>query len=70
MGRKQACRELDFDAEKKRLDHMDIVHHSLRGKKNLDEAPSAYKDIHEVIAIQKDLVKVITELTTLAVIKG
>ena len=69
MGRKQACRELDFDAEKKRLDDLGVIH-AIRGKKDLDEAPGAYKDISEVMANQEDLVEIVTELKPLAVIKG
>ena len=44
--------------------------HSVRGKKQLDEAPDAYKDIQEVMNNQKDLVKILVELSPLAVIKG
>ena len=41
-------------------------------KTNLDEAPSAYKDIHTVMDNQKDLVEIVTELTLIngCVIKG
>lgn len=69
MGRMQARRELDFEAERKKLDDMGVIH-SIRGKGDLDEAPSAYKDIDTVIANQEDLIKVIVELTPLAVIKS
>ena len=44
--------------------------HSLRSQRDLDEAASAYKDIDQVIALETDLVKVITKLEPLAVIKG
>lgn len=69
MGRKQACRELDFDAEKRRLDALGVVH-SIRSQKDLDEAPGAYKDITEVMSNQEDLIEIITELKPLGVIKG
>ena len=69
MGRKQAQRELDFDTEKNRLDKLGVIH-SIRNKKDLDEAAGAYKDISVVMANQTDLVKVEVELKPLAVIKG
>jgi tRNA-splicing ligase RtcB len=69
MGRKQAQRELDFETEKKLLDDQGVLH-AMRGKKDLDEAPGAYKDIHVVMDNQKDLCEILVELTPLAVIKG
>ena len=69
MGRKQAQRELDFDAEKRRLDDLGVIH-SIRNKKDLDEAAGAYKDIAIVMANQADLVQIEVELKPLAVIKG
>ena len=69
MGRKQAQRELDFDREKKHLDDLGVIH-SIRNKKDLDEAPGAYKDISVVMENQNDLVEIVVELTPLAVIKG
>ena len=36
----------------------------------LDEAPGAYKDIAQVIANERDLVKPLVELAPRAVIKG
>ena len=38
--------------------------------KLLDEAPSAYKDIHSVMALQSDLCRVADELTALVNYKG
>jgi tRNA-splicing ligase RtcB len=67
MGRKQAQRELDLDTE--RFSMGDIIH-SIRGAKDLDEAPGAYKDINEVMANQEDLVEIVTRLAPLAVVKG
>lgn len=67
MGRKQATRELDMAKE---IEGMGDILHSIRSEKDLDEAPGAYKDIEAVMANQKDLVKIVTELTPLAVVKG
>jgi tRNA-splicing ligase RtcB len=69
MGRKQAIRELDFETEKKLLDDQGILH-SIRGKNDLEEAPSAYKNIETVMEEQKDLVDVLVKLTPIGVIKG
>lgn len=69
MGRKQAQRSLDLEHEKSILDKKGIIH-SIRGVRDLDEAPGAYKEIHEVLAQQADLVDIVEELEPLAVIKG
>jgi len=69
MGRKQAERELDLEKEIKILDDQNIIH-GIRGKHDLDEATSCYKDIKEVMDNQKDLVKILVKLKPLAVIKG
>ena len=69
MGRKQAIRELDLEKEVKALEDKGILH-SIRGAKQLDEAPSAYKDISVVMKNQEDLVEILVELTPLAVVKG
>jgi tRNA-splicing ligase RtcB len=69
MGRKQAQRTLDLHEEQKRLDDQGILH-AIRGRRDLDEAASAYKDIDEVVENQLDLVEVLVTLTPLAVIKG
>ena len=69
MGRKQAQRELDLEKEIKILNDQNIIH-GIRGKHDLDEATSCYKNINEVMENQKDLVKVLVELKPLAVIKG
>ena len=69
MSRKKAVETLNLQTEQKILDDKNILH-SLRGKQYLDEAPSAYKDINTVMEEQKDLVKIITKLTPLAVVKG
>jgi len=69
MGRKQAQRQLDLDHEQKLLEDQGILH-SVRSKRDLDEASGAYKNIDEVIENQLDLVEVLVELRPLAVIKG
>lgn len=69
MGRKVAQRTLDLEAEIKKLDDQGIIH-SIRNKDDLDEAPSAYKDIEEVMANQTDLVEIVTKLRPLGVIKA
>lgn len=69
IGRKQAIRELDFEAEVKHLEEMGVVH-SLKTYKDLDEATGSYKDITEVMGNQTDLVDVVVELTPLGVLKG
>ena len=69
LGRKQAQRELDMKTEVGRLEGLGILH-SLRHKRDLEEAAGAYKDITEVMNNQRDLVEVITTLRPLAVVKG
>lgn len=69
MGRKEAVRKLNLREEIEKLDKKGIVH-AIRIKKDLDEASGAYKDISEVIKNQNDLVKIVVELTPLAVIKS
>jgi len=69
LSRSAAVRTLDLEAEKRKLDEQGIIH-SIRGKSDLEEAASAYKDISQVMAFQSDLVKIKTELSPLAVIKG
>jgi tRNA-splicing ligase RtcB len=67
MGRKQAIRELDL---KKEQSIMKDVIHNINTEEQLDEAPSAYKDIDVVMENQKDLAEIVVELKPLAVIKG
>jgi tRNA-splicing ligase RtcB len=69
LGRKEAERTLDLEAEIARLDEKGIIH-SIRSKSDLDEAPGAYKNIDIVMENQKDLVDILVELSPLAVIKG
>lgn len=67
MSRTQARKELSVDEEKKR---MEGIVHAVRGSRDLDEAPSAYKDITEVMKRQEDLVSIKVKLTPLGVVKG
>lgn len=69
LGRKEAQRTLDLEKEIEFLDAKGVIH-AVRAKRDLEEAPSAYKSIDEVMENQKDLVDIIVELTPLAVVKG
>jgi tRNA-splicing ligase RtcB len=69
MSRSAALKNLDLEEEKRKLDTQGILH-SIRGKSDLEEVASAYKDISQVMAFQSDLVKIKVELSPLAVIKG
>ncbi len=51
------------------LDNLNIIH-VIQNKKDLDEAPGAYKNIDIVMENQNDLVNIEVELPPLAVIKG
>ena len=59
----------NLSTEVSRLEELGIVH-AIRGQKDLEEAAGAYKDIDEVMANQSDLVKIVTALSPVAVIKG
>jgi tRNA-splicing ligase RtcB len=69
LGRKQASRELNLNDEIERMNEQGIIH-GIRDKKDLDEAPGAYKDINFVMENQKDLIEIVVELKPLGVIKG
>ena len=69
MSRTKAQENLNLEDEIKRLDDQGILH-AIRGKKDLDEASGAYKDIDVVMRNQEDLVEVLVKLSPLAVIKG
>ena len=69
MGRKQACRTLSLEDQQGILDSQGILH-SVRGTKDLDEAPGAYKDIEVVMEYQQDLVDIRFRLQPIAVVKG
>ncbi|MDR3093787.1 MAG: RtcB family protein [Bacteroidales bacterium] len=69
MSRTAAIKNLNLEDEQRKLDEQGILH-SIRGKSDLEEAASAYKDISQVMALLADLVKIKVELSPLAVIKG
>ena len=69
MSRKGARAKLNLADEIKKLDDQGIVH-GIRHQNDLDEAAGAYKDIDTVMANQTDLVKVVTKLRPIGVIKG
>lgn len=68
MSRAKAKKTLDLAEEQRKLDEIGVLH-GLKTKNSLDEAPSSYKDIDEVMARQQDLVKVVTELTPVISVK-
>lgn len=69
MSRTKAKENLNLADEIKILDNLGVIH-GIRNNSDLDEAPSAYKDIDVVMENQNDLVEIVTELIPLAVIKG
>ena len=69
MSRTRARKELSLEDEKQFLDNQGIIH-SIRREKDLDEAPSAYKNIDTVLSNETDLIKPIIKLKPLAIIKG
>ncbi|HNP06358.1 MAG TPA: RtcB family protein [Cyclobacteriaceae bacterium] len=69
MSRSEARKSLDLEEERKILTDQGILH-AIRHQSDLDEAPSSYKDIDEVMANQTALVDIQIQLQPLAVIKG
>ena len=69
MSRTEAIKTLSLKKEIEMLDSNGIIH-GIRSQNHLDEAASAYKNIDEVMANQQDLVKIITKISPLAVVKG
>jgi tRNA-splicing ligase RtcB len=69
MSRKAAVKTLSLEDEVKKLDEQGIVH-AIRSQRDLEEAAGAYKDIEQVINNELDLVKILTRLLPIAVIKG
>ena len=69
MGRNVARKTLNLNDEIQKLNDMGVVH-SIRNVEDLDEAPSAYKNIDEVMENQNDLIEIVETLHPLAVIKG
>lgn len=69
MSRTKAVQSLSLQDEIKRLDDQGIVH-AIRTVHDLEEAAGAYKDIEQVINNELDLVRIVTRLLPIAVIKG
>jgi tRNA-splicing ligase RtcB len=69
MSRTEARNTLSVEEETERLEKMGVLH-AIRSENDLDEAPSSYKDIKEVMSYQTDLIDIEIELTPLAVVKG
>ena len=69
LSRTAAKKSLDLEKEIEYMNSKKIVH-NISSKKHLDEAPSAYKDIAEVMKNQSDLTEILVELKPLAVVKG
>ncbi len=69
MSRSEAIRSLSLEQEIARLESQNIIH-AIRGQSDLEEATGAYKNIDEVMENQKDLVRILTKLYPMAVIKG
>jgi tRNA-splicing ligase RtcB len=69
MGRKEAIRKLNLQDEIDFMNRQGIVH-PITEQRQLDEAPSAYKDIDIVMQNQADLVRPIETLYPVAVVKG
>lgn len=67
LSRTAAQKQLSLRAEQERM--KDIVH-NMCNQTQLDEAPSAYKDIEDVLRREADLVQPLIRLTPLAVLKG
>ena len=67
-SRRQAREQGDVEEFKKAMTGR--VWQEAQAGKLLDEAPSAYKDIHSVMALQSDLCRVADELTALVNYKG
>ena len=69
MSRSKAMKELSLAHEQDILNRQGIVHR-MNEQALLDEAPSAYKNIDEVMDCQKDLVRILVKLTPLGVVKA
>lgn len=67
MSRTKAKADLSLKDEQAK---MSGIVHNITSADQLDEAPSAYKDIDEVIKAEADLVKPLYKLRPLAVVKG
>jgi tRNA-splicing ligase RtcB len=66
LSRRKAKEQLDLQEFKDSTKHL-VANHS---DSNLDEAPKAYKDIHEVMANQSELIEILDRITPILNIKG
>ena len=69
LSRTQARKQLNLKEEIASLKEQGILH-AIRHRSDLDEAPSSYKDIDEVMARQTDLVEIQITLQPIAVVKA
>lgn len=70
LGRQQARDKLNFKDVKEDMDKRNIILITPNKEAVLEEAREAYKDIDEIMNLQNDLVKKLTRLEPLGVIKG
>ncbi len=70
MSRTQAKREFNFGQIKKELAEKGIQISASHKSQAVEEAPGAYKDIKEVITLQKDVIEVVEELRPIGVVVG
>lgn len=67
LSRTQARAQLSLKDEQARMGN---IIHNMNTEASLDEAPSAYKNIEDVLDYERDLVKPISKLVPIAVVKG
>ena len=70
MSRSQAKKEFNFSQLKKELNEKGIKISAAHKAQAVEEAPGAYKDIKEVIELQKDVIEVVEELKPIGVVVG
>jgi tRNA-splicing ligase RtcB len=70
MSRSQARKEFNFSQIKKELADEGIKISASHKASAVEEAPGAYKDIKEVIELQKDVIEVVEELKPIGVVVG
>jgi tRNA-splicing ligase RtcB len=69
LSRTKAREILSVEDESQKLNELGIIH-SIRHPKDLDEAPSSYKNIETVMNNQRDLAEIVVQLKPRGVIKG
>jgi tRNA-splicing ligase RtcB len=70
MSRSAAKKEFNFSQIKKELAENGIKISAAHKSQAVEEAPGAYKDVKEVIELQKDVINVIEELRPIGVVVG